>query len=108
MSVHLVPHTIVEEMLAAIEEAEFTTPVVGEPDANGMTPLTFTPDLTPQQEVRFEDVEASIKAGVPGLKAADLEAMTSYLNVASPTQAQTITALKATIRTLRATVKDVG
>lgn len=107
MSVHLVPHTIVEPVAARVaQQLPGATVQIGTPDANGDTALTITPDLTPAQLAAFNDAVVSIRAGVEGLTAADIDGLRAYLAVGSPTLAQTASATKALIRTLRALIKD--
>lgn len=104
MSQHVVPTAFVETVTINVP-AGFTVSA-GAPQPDGRTVLTITPDLNAAQTAALEDFVISAKSGVRGLKAADVQLLRDFLPLASPTNAQTVAAIKALIRTLRAVVND--
>lgn len=82
-------------------------------DLTGTTlTLTFTPDLTAAETTALTELVRAAKS-VLGLSRAernalesDVTTLRSYLQVATPTLAQTAAATKAIIRVLRAVLRD--
>lgn len=80
---------------------------------DGSVTATFAPALTTQEQATFGDLQLMCKFGIPtsisleefqAIKP-DLVTARQYVGLASPTQAQSAAALKATIRVLGALLR---
>lgn len=73
--------------------------------------LSFTPDLSPEEELRLgrimrvEGLTRVTPAEWADLEP-DIDGLRTYHGLASPTNAQTVSAVKAIIRVLRALIRD--
>jgi hypothetical protein len=83
-------------------------------DANGDPVIAFDPPLTPTEQTLFNDLAAYIRLGVTtdlslvefqAIKP-DLVTARQYVGLASPTAAQTTSALKSAIRVLGALLRQ--
>lgn len=84
----------------------------GAPEALQRT-LIYTPDLTVAEQALFDRLVNLSKSLVEGITPAewqaiepDIQGLQTYQNLASPTLAQTIQAVKAQSRILRAIIKN--
>jgi hypothetical protein len=81
-------------------------------DDDGATlTLTFAPDLSPEEETRLGRIVrlAGLMRVTPSEWAAiepDIDGLRTYHDLASPTNAQSVAAIKAIIRVLRAILRD--
>jgi hypothetical protein len=114
MSIHAIPAGLDIATLRALLPRHLREPSGVQWDRPNGTPLAleFTPDLSAAEVATLADIltaaarpvplqpsdEAIIKAEAPTLRA--------YMQANSPTNAQTVAALKSLIRVVRALVKD--
>ncbi len=82
-------------------------------DAAGSPILTFAPPLTTAEQTRFNSISNLAKSLVAGITAdewvaieSDIAGLQQYQNLANPTLAQTVLAVKAQSRILRALIKN--
>lgn len=81
--------------------------------ANGVVTFNFVPPLTTAEEATFARIVNLSKSLVPGITAdewaaiqPDIDGLVTYQGLASPTLAQTVLAVKAQSRILRAILKN--
>lgn len=93
------------------------TGAIRAPSAVSLSPgavvYTFIPDLTPAESATFDDLVRTIRARVPSITLVEYQALKSalsglrqYHGLASPTNAQSVAAIKAIIEVLRALLRD--
>lgn len=115
MSVHTFPgrNSIPERRLADLDRlcGQYLqrSPSI-EDDGNTLT-LTFTPDLTAGEETilaRIMRVEGLMRITPAewSIIEPDIDGLRTYMDISSPTNAQSVAAIKAIIRVLRALMRD--
>lgn len=82
-------------------------------DGQGELVPTFVPPLSAAEQVVFDRIMRVYRSAVPGITPAEWEALEpdiaglqTYQNLASPTLAQTVLAVKAQSRILRALLRN--
>ena len=79
---------------------------------NGELVMIFEPPLTPAEQVRVERFRGLLRSAVRltpdewDTLAPEIDGLRTYHGLATPTQAQTVLAVKAIIRVLRALLRD--
>ena len=105
MSTHNLPVNIdLEALRRALREASFApSGVVYGADTSTPTALEFTPDLTAEQTTALAALYQRIEAARDDYAALDTyrNDLAAFLALASPTNAQTLAAVKTIIRVLR-------
>lgn len=110
MSEHQVPYTLAED-IGELTISLGRSVTYGEPDAQGLTTLTITPDLTAGQTQALQDRVAQLRAqrsryGRLSEVRDDIAGLRAYMDIATPTLAQTAAATKAIVRVFRAVLDD--
>jgi hypothetical protein len=82
-------------------------------DGNGNPVFTFDPVLTAGEQVTYNRIVSVAKSLVPGITPAewvaiqsDIDGLVTYQGLANPTLAQTVLAVKAQSRILRAIIRN--
>lgn len=108
-----IPNSHVNAALSAISEAGLRPPdSVQHPTDFVTAELTWTPDLSAADQTTLSNLRKLIVGAVlitPAERAAlepDIDGLRTYANLATPTLAQTVLAVKAQSRILRALLRD--
>lgn len=96
------------DLLRVVETVGLRSPDLGGTPSDAQRTCTWTPDLSPAEVVLLRAATGAVRLTVAERNAleADIDGLRTYQGLASPSLAQTVQAVRAQSRILRALLRD--